>query len=111
MFGEKSGKILKNISTKTEMKNKITNWGIRIKIDTLWALKSGHCFKQITNLKIAKYFLKKWDSTVAVKKWKKIVCTKMMLEKNVCGAETYMFKKIFPETYMFKKYVCGDVYV
>ena len=25
MFGEKSGKILKNISTKTEMKNKITN--------------------------------------------------------------------------------------
>ena len=42
MFGEKSGKILKNISTKTEMKNKITNWGIRIKIDTLWALKSGH---------------------------------------------------------------------
>jgi len=48
---------------------------------------------------------------MAVKKWKKIVCTKMMLEKNVCGAETYMFKKIFAETYMFKKYVCGDVYV
>lgn len=40
---------------------------------------------------------------MAVKKWKKIVCTKMMLEKNVCGAETYMFKKIFSETYMFKK--------
>ena len=35
----------------------------------------------------------------------------MMLEKNICGAETYMFKKIFAETYMFKKYVCGDVYV
>ena len=41
----------------------------------------------------------------------KIVCMKMMLEKNVCGAETYMFKKIFAETYMFKKYVCRDVYV
>ena len=41
----------------------------------------------------------------------KIVCTKMMLEKNVCGVETYMIKKIFAETYMFKKYVCRDVYV
>ena len=42
MFGEKSGKILKNISTKTEMKNKVTNWGISVQINTLWALKSGH---------------------------------------------------------------------
>ena len=42
MFAEKSGKILKNITTKTEMKNKVTNWGISTKINTLWALKSGH---------------------------------------------------------------------
>ena len=35
MFAEKSGKILKNITTKTEMKNKVTNWGIIIKINTL----------------------------------------------------------------------------
>ena len=42
MFAEKSGKILKNISSKTEMKNKVANWGISIKINTLLALKSGH---------------------------------------------------------------------
>ena len=48
---------------------------------------------------------------MVIKKWKKTVCTKMMLEKNFCRAETYMFKKMFAETYMFKKYVCGDVYV
>ena len=42
MFAENSGKILKNITTKTGMKNKVTNWGISIKIKTLWALKSGH---------------------------------------------------------------------
>ena len=32
MFAEKSGKILKNITTKTEMKNEVTYWGISVKI-------------------------------------------------------------------------------
>ena len=42
MFAENSGEILKNITPKTEIKNKVTNWGISIKINTIWALKSGH---------------------------------------------------------------------
>ena len=45
MFGEKSGKILKNVSTKTEMKNKVTNWGISIKINTLGTKKWSLCLK------------------------------------------------------------------
>ena len=32
MFAETSGKTLKNITTKTEMKNEVTNWGISVKI-------------------------------------------------------------------------------
>ena len=59
-FSEKSGKILKSIISKTEIKKKVTNWSISLKINTVWALKSGHCIKQMTNLKIAEYFLKKW---------------------------------------------------
>ena len=39
MFAEKSGKILKNIFAKTEIKNKETNWSIIIKINKIWALK------------------------------------------------------------------------
>ena len=43
LFAEKSGKILENIITKTKIKrNKVTNWSISMKINTIWALKSGH---------------------------------------------------------------------
>ena len=43
MFAEKSGKILKNIITKNWNKNNnVKKWSISIKINTIWALKSGH---------------------------------------------------------------------
>ena len=50
----------------------------------------------ITNLKIAEYLVKKWEFIVAIKKRKKIVRTKMMLEKKMF-AETYTFKIMFAE--------------
>ena len=35
-----------------------------MKINTIWALKSGQA---ITNLKIAEYFMKKWEFIVVIK--------------------------------------------
>ena len=42
MFAEKSGNILKNTFTKTEIKNKETIWNIGMEFNKIWAIKSGH---------------------------------------------------------------------
>ena len=70
MFADKSGKILKNIITKTEIKkDNITTWSISIKINTIWALKCGHSV--LSKWQIGKWlsedFLKKWELIVAIK--------------------------------------------
>ena len=44
----------KNITTKTEIKSKVTNLSYGIKMKTIWALKSGHS-KNIYNVKVEKY--------------------------------------------------------
>ena len=42
MFAEKSGNIIKNTFTKTEIKNKETIWNIGMECNKIWAIKRGH---------------------------------------------------------------------
>ena len=42
MFAEKSGNIIKNTFTKTEIKNKETIWNIGMEFNKIWAIKRGH---------------------------------------------------------------------
>ena len=56
-------KIKKILLPKPKLKNKVTNESISIRINTIWLL----CIKQIKNLKIAEYFLKKWEFILAIK--------------------------------------------
>ena len=87
MFAEKSGNILKNTFTKTEIKNKETNLSISMKINTIWALKKLGFFyiKQIINLKIAEYFLKKWEFILAIKSQRYLSTFCSSTKPNISG--------------------------